>query len=99
MGIPLGIMAAYFATASLMGSSGEEVDWRRIFVFLGLTGVALAVLVRLVLHEPKRGAMEFENYTDIVQPPFKESLKELLKIPAWWAMPRRQGERCRPPCG
>ncbi|MDB2319783.1 MFS transporter, partial [Porticoccaceae bacterium] len=26
MGIPLGIMAAYFATASLMGSSGEDVD-------------------------------------------------------------------------
>jgi MFS family permease len=45
MGIPLGIMAAYFATAMLMGSSGEDVDWRRIFIFLGLTGVALAVLV------------------------------------------------------
>ena len=41
MGIPLGIMAAYFATAMLMGSSGEDVNWRRIFIFLGLTGVAL----------------------------------------------------------
>lgn len=37
MGIPLGIMAAYFATAMLMGASGEEVNWRRIFIFLGLT--------------------------------------------------------------
>ena len=36
MGIPLGIMAAYFATAMLMGSSGEDVNWRRIFIFLGL---------------------------------------------------------------
>ena len=35
MGIPLGIMAAYFATAMLMGSSGEDVNWRRIFIFLG----------------------------------------------------------------
>ncbi|MFT7525036.1 MAG: MFS family permease [Arenicella sp.] len=86
MGIPLGIMAAYFATASLMGSGDADVDWRRIFIFLGLTGVALAVVVKLVLREPKRGAMEFENHADIVQPPFKESLKSLLRIPAWWAM-------------
>ena len=86
MGIPLGIMAAYFATASLMGSSGQNVDWRRIFIFLGVTGVVLAVLVKLVLREPVRGAMEFDNRTDIVQPPFSESLKTLLKIPAWWAM-------------
>jgi len=86
MGIPLGIMSAYFATASLMGSSGEDVDWRRIFIFLGLTGIALAVVVRLTLREPKRGAMEFENHADIEQPPFFESLKSLLKIPAWWAM-------------
>ena len=86
MGIPLGIMAAYFATASLMGSSNEDVDWRRIFIFLGLTGVALAVVVKLVLREPKRGAMEFDNHADIIQPPFMESLKGLLKIPAWWAM-------------
>ncbi len=86
MGIPLGIMAAYFATASLMGSSGQDVDWRRIFIFLGVTGVVLAVIVKLVLREPVRGAMEFDNRTDIVQPPFSESLKTLLKIPAWWAM-------------
>ncbi len=86
MGIPLGIMAAYFITASLMGSSGQDVDWRRIFIFLGVTGIVLAIVVKLVLREPVRGAMEFNSRTDIVQPPFKESLKTLLKIPAWWAM-------------
>lgn len=86
MGIPIGIMSAYFATASLMGASGQDVDWRRIFVFLGLTGVALAVVVKLVLKEPVRGAMEFDAADKVEQPPFKESLKTLLKIPAWWAM-------------
>jgi MFS family permease len=86
MGIPLGMMTAYFATASLMGATGEEVDWRRIFIFLGVTGVALAVVVRLVLREPVRGAVEIDNQADIVQPPFLESLKSLLKIPAWWSM-------------
>jgi MFS family permease len=86
MGIPLGIMAAYFITAALMGSSPEEVDWRRIFIFLGLTGIALAIVLRLVVREPVRGAMEFEEKVEIIQPPFLESLKILLKIPAWWAM-------------
>ena len=69
-----------------MGASGEDVDWRRIFIFLGVSGVVLAVIVRLVLREPVRGAMEFDNHADIVQPPFAESLKSLLKIPAWWSM-------------
>ena len=85
MGIPLGIMAAYFVTASLMGSSGD-VDWRRIFIVLGLTGIGLALIVKLLLKEPVRGAMEFGANTEIKKPPFLESLKELVKIPAWWAM-------------
>ena len=86
VGIPLGIMSAYFATAALMGANNEDVDWRRIFIILGITGVALAIVVRLVLREPKRGAMEFERETEIEKPPFKESLQALLKIPAWWFM-------------
>ena len=85
MGIPFGIMAAYFVTASLMGSGGD-VDWRKIFIFLGLTGIALAGIVKLTLREPVRGAMELDNETSIPKLPFIESLKSLLKIPAWWAM-------------
>ena len=85
MGIPIGIMAAYFVTASLM-RAGDDVDWRRIFIVLGLTGIGLAVIVKLVLKEPVRGARELNQGTEIKKPPFKESLKELIKIPAWWAM-------------
>ena len=47
MGIPLGIMAAYFVTASLMDVSEDQVNWRQIFIFLGLTGIALAVVVKV----------------------------------------------------
>ena len=86
MGIPLGVMAAYFATASLMGTSNEEINWRQIFIFLGLTGIALAVVVKLVIREPIRGAMEFDQQTEIIKPPFIESIRTLLKIPAWRAM-------------
>ena len=86
MGIPLGVMAAYFATASLMGASNEDVNWRQIFIFLGLVGIALAFIVKLVIKEPIRGAMEFEQQTEIIKPPLVESIKTLLKIPAWRAM-------------
>lgn len=86
MGIPFGIMFAYFATAMLMGPSGEAVNWRRIFVILGMLGLGLAVIVRLVLREPKRGAMELQEDQVIEKAPFKESLTTLLSIPTWWAM-------------
>lgn len=89
MGIPFGIMAAYFVTAWIIGPSQGEatvVDWRKIFIFLGVTGVGLAVIVKLVLREPIRGAMEFGDQAEMVKPPFMESLRTLLKIPAWWAM-------------
>jgi len=86
MGIPIGIMAAYFVTAALIGASTEDVNWREIFVFLGVTGILLAIVVKLTIREPIRGAMEFNDQREIAKPPFLESLKTLLKIPAWWAM-------------
>ena len=86
MGIPFGVMAAYLVTASLIGSSSDAVDWRRIFVILGLAGIALALDVRLVIREPQRGSMEMEQVAKVKQPPFLESLKTLLSIPSWWGM-------------
>ena len=86
MGIPIGIMAAYFVTAALIGASSEDVNWREIFVFLGVTGILLAVVVKFAIREPVRGAMEFGDHREIVKPPFLQSLKTLLRIPAWWAM-------------
>ncbi len=86
MGIPLGIMVAYFATASLMGADAENVDWRRIFKFLGFTGIALAVLVRIVLREPIRGAQETKGKAAVSQYSFGDNLRSLLSIPSWWFM-------------
>ena len=86
IGIPLGIMSAYLATATLIGADADAVNWRRIFIILGLTGIALAIVVRLVLREPVRGAQEFDEGVEIIKPPFMESLKALLKIPSWWFM-------------
>ena len=58
LGIPLGIMSAYFLTATLLGADPNTVNWRRIFIILGITGVVLSVIVKIIIREPKRGAME-----------------------------------------
>jgi len=58
LGIPLGIMSAYFLTAALLGSDAESVNWRRIFITLGILGIVLAAVVKLAIREPQRGAME-----------------------------------------
>ena len=86
LGIPLGIMAAYFFTAALLGADPNDVDWRRIFIILGVSGIALAVVVRLVIREPKRGAMELGDRAEPPRIPFGQALGRLLSIPTWWWM-------------
>ena len=86
LGIPLGIMAAYFFTAALLGADPNDVDWRRIFIILGVSGIALAVVVRLVIREPKRGAMELGDRAELPRIPFGQALGRLLSIPTWWWM-------------
>jgi len=86
MGIPFGIMAAYLITAALMGQATENVDWRRIFIILGLLGIGLAVILKMVLPEPERGAMEQADTAAIQKAPFLDSLATLLTIPTWWFM-------------
>ena len=86
MGVPLGIMAAYFVTASLLGADPNTVNWRRIFIILGLTGIALAIFVKIVIREPVRGAQEAKTGAAIERGDFGENLKMLLSIPSWWYM-------------
>jgi len=54
-------MSAYFLTASLLGADPNTVNWRRIFIILGITGVILAFIVKIIIREPQRGAMESGN--------------------------------------
>ena len=86
MGIPLGIMSAYFVTAALLGADPNTVNWRRIFILLGVSGIALAVIVRLLIREPERGAMEASEGKTVTKMPLKKAVPVLLKIPSWWWM-------------
>ena len=54
LGIPIGTMFGNLAG----GWINEAFDWRTAFIVVGLPGVLLAVIVRLTLKEPPRGASE-----------------------------------------
>lgn len=82
LGIPFGLMAAYFATAYLL--SGGGMHWRGVMISLGLPGVALALLVKLTIKEPERGAADAADHGPTLT--LGETLKILLTIPSWWGM-------------
>src|ERR1700675_4252021 len=50
LGVPLSAVIGYF----LAGALAVRFGWRMTFVFLGLPGLALAVLAGLTLKEPRR---------------------------------------------
>jgi len=85
LGIPLGLGFAYLMTGFLLGNPDNGISWRTLLIILGVTGIGLAVVTRLVIKEPKRGAQEKAN-DDAIKIPFKTALKTLLSIPSWWAM-------------
>ncbi len=54
LGIPIGVLLGFAAGGWL----NEFFGWRMAFIAVGLPGIALAVVVRLTLAEPHRGAVE-----------------------------------------
>jgi len=85
LGIPLGLGFAYLMTGFLLGNPDNGMSWRTLLIILGGTGVGLAVVFRLIVREPKRGAQE-KAKENAIKIPFKQALKTLLSIPSWWAM-------------
>ena len=54
MGIPIGVALAYLGGGWLT----ETFSWRVAFVVVGLPGIALAILLKLTVREPPRGALD-----------------------------------------
>ena len=86
LGIPLGIMAAYLFSATLIGKDTSNVNWRRIFIILGISGILLSFIVKLIVKEPLRGQQEISSKGKIQTHTFKDNLKTLLTIKSWWFM-------------
>jgi MFS family permease len=81
LGIPFGIMLAFFASAFIL--RGGSADWRLVLYSVGLPGILLAVILKLTVKEPKRGG---DLKKEIEGEPFWSSIKTLLTIRSWWGM-------------
>lgn len=81
LGIPIGIAFSYILAGILV----ETLGWRGTLVSLGVAGIVLALIIALVVREPRRGQMEGENVR--IQPVgIGRSISTLARIPSWWAM-------------
>jgi MFS family permease len=76
LGIPIGSMLGYL----FGGWINEMFDWRTAFLAVGLPGIFLAIIVRLTLREPVRGASEPNVVEDAVAPPIRTVISFLWQL-------------------
>lgn len=81
LGIPIGIGFSYLLAGALVESFG----WRGTLVFLGVVGIALALVLAVVIKEPKRGQLDGAD-VKLKSVSLGGSITTLAKIPSWWAM-------------
>ena len=79
MGINIGVLLGFL----LGGWINEFYGWRTAFIVVGLPGVALAVILRLVVAEPVRGLAEGKQASEATPPPFKDTLALLWSRPSF----------------
>ncbi|MEO1706656.1 MAG: MFS transporter [Pseudomonadota bacterium] len=93
MGIPIGITIAYLGGGWIV----QNFDWRTAFLGLGIPGVLLAVILRLIVREPERGLSDRIAATKKGEPlPAKPTTPDgaLFEIGALW---RAAGQLLRIP--
>jgi MFS family permease len=79
LGIPFGQMLAFLAGGWVL----ENLGWRNAFFIVGVPGLFLAILLKMTVKEPIRGAQDGAKAAAI---PFKEGVKRLLSIPSFWGL-------------
>ncbi|QHL90199.1 MFS transporter [Sphingomonas changnyeongensis] len=85
-----GAMAIYASGVVLGGGFGtilggwlaHQYGWRTAIMAVGLPGLALAVIVRLLVVEPRRGLSEPARITSTTQPPLGEGFTTIWANPA-----------------
>ncbi|MHA3791189.1 spinster family MFS transporter [Sphingomonas sp. YL-JM2C] len=74
----LGIPAGSFIGLAVGGFIAQNYGWRAAFMTVGLPGLAIAILMPLLLREPRRSAVEKE-----APPPVMETLRGLMRSRAY----------------
>lgn len=82
MGIPIGLASG----ALLGGYLAANVDWRMAFIVVGIAGVVIAPIFRLVVREPKRGGADPAGTQQLERVPVSAVFKILARKPSFWLM-------------
>ena len=80
--VMLGTPAGTFLGALTAGWVAAEYGWRHAFYALGIPGVIVAVLMYVVLKEPRRGLVDNEPKIRAPVPNFRAFLKTVAERPA-----------------
>lgn len=78
-GIPIGSAAGIV----FGGLIATRMDWRYAFFIVGIAGVAIAPLFKLLVKDPGRGNFDV-GASNISPPPFRQVLRCLAGKPAFW---------------
>jgi MFS family permease len=82
IGVTLGgVLANLFG-----GPITEALSWREAFIYLGVPGVLVGIIVWLTVEEPPRGATDPPGGEPVERSTFKEALAELASKPTYWVM-------------
>lgn len=81
LGIPIGSALGIFAGGWL----AANVDWRYAFISIGLAGLPVALLVKLLIKEPERGRLDYQTSARKEETPsLLATLGHLRKNPTFW---------------
>ncbi len=86
LGIPLGLGFAYFVAGYALGNPNSNFNWRTLLIALGVAGIALAIVTKIIVREPTRGAQENIAHKGPIEvvPPFSSLLKTVLISKTFW---------------
>lgn len=82
LGITLGgVLANLFG-----GPIAESLSWREAFIYLGVPGVFIGIVVLATVKEPPRGYSDPPGTPHLGRSTFREAMAELASKPAYWMM-------------
>ncbi|MES2337900.1 MAG: MFS transporter [Pseudomonadota bacterium] len=82
LGIPIGLAAG----AILGGYIASSVDWRTAFIVVGIAGIVIAPIFRLVVREPARGGADPAGPAPVQRVAVSAVFPILARKPSFWLM-------------
>lgn len=88
LGIPIGSAFGVIAGSQIAGGAiSEALDWRAAFIIVGVAGIIIAPLFKLVVREPVRGGLDTVKPDPAAKKPsFGQVLGVLSKKPSFWLL-------------